>query len=104
MTARDLRRLLAVAALIAGLLVYWDGARRSPLLDSGEQERRSWLIAQTRGDVRDPLEEARLAEAYWSRYPDVAANARFGRHGKLGSAGAREHFRLHGRKEGRVWD
>lgn len=44
-----------------------------------------------------------LAEAYWNRYPDVAEDNFFGRHGKLGVAGARSHFQRHGRQEGRKW-
>lgn len=92
------RRLAAFAAILAGLAVYWDGAS-----NQAERERRIWLVDQMRGVLREPGQEARLAEAYWNRYPDVAANAIFGRNSRLGIGGAREHYNLHGRKEGRVW-
>jgi hypothetical protein len=48
--------------------------------------------------------ERTLAEAYWRRYPDVAEDGYFGKTGPYGSLGARKHFTLHGKQEGRIWD
>jgi len=62
-----------------------------PVLDrclKGGAARRAEIAA-------DPLEEA-----YWNRYPDVAADPYFGRGSKLGAA---EHYRRHGKAEGRIW-
>lgn len=97
------RRLAAVAALGLGLIVFWDGARHSPLFSPAERDRRVWLSGQVRGDGRDMAEEGRLAEVYWTRYPDVAADPHYGRTSRLGVSGAREHYNQHGRKEGRIW-
>ena len=47
--------------------------------------------------------EKELAQAYWLRYPDVRGSNMWGENGRRGIHGAREHFRLHGKKEGRVW-
>lgn len=47
--------------------------------------------------------EKNLAEAYWSQYPDAAADFYFGRRGLMGVYGARAHFRTHGESEGRIW-
>jgi hypothetical protein len=52
---------------------------------------------------RDDAAERRLAERYWQRYPDIAANGHFGRQGSFGIHGAREHYQRHGRHEGRLW-
>lgn len=47
--------------------------------------------------------ERRLAALYWQANPDVSESAYFGRTGRLGMFGAREHFDRHGRREGRPW-
>lgn len=51
---------------------------------------------------QDPAELA-LARAYWNRYPDVAGHSYFGENGVLGADGARTHYLLHGKSEGRSW-
>ena len=57
------------------------------------------------GQENDPGSslEHELAEAYWRRYPDIKEDAHYGINGPLGIFGAREHFRQHGKREGRVW-
>lgn len=51
----------------------------------------------------DYRHERALAEAYWQRYPAVEKNDYFGREGPLGISGPREHYRLYGQREGRIW-
>ena len=51
----------------------------------------------------DLQQEAALADAYWRRYGDVAADSVVGRDGALGVFGAREHYNRHGRRENRIW-
>ena len=74
------------------------------MLDDRLATRQRMLEEVARGKSTDLLAERMLAEAYWSRYPDVAADAVFGRTGKMGIYGAREHYQRHGRHEGRIWD
>jgi len=96
-----LAAILAVAA--AAWAVYAYGALHSPLLDPALREQRAYIDRVLHESKLDPDEERRLADLYWSRYPDVAADANFGRAGAMGVLGAREHFNRHGRREGRVW-
>ena len=98
-----MKRPAALAAVALGLLVYLIGALNSPMLDRGLAARRTMLEAVAREPAGDSQKEPALAEAYWARYPDVAADAFFGRAGKLGVRGAREHYQRHGRNEGRIW-
>ena len=101
---RALRYLLAAAAMILALGVFYLGLERSPLLDSrgaGDQAEFRRRMAE-RPDI-DLADEQRLARAYWARNPDVAADAYFGEHGRLGIFGARTHYERHGRGEGRAW-
>lgn len=55
------------------------------------------------GRARGPEIEVALATDYWLRYPDVAADGTYGEHGQLGIYGARLHFEIAGRSEGRTW-
>ncbi len=88
------------AAFAVGLAIYAAGALQSPLMDekTGEMLR---VLART-ADI-DTAAEEKLARAYWTRYPDVAASPLYGEKGGMGVLGAREHYMNHGRREGRIW-
>ena len=75
------------------------GVAGSPLF---QPERPPAIGAGDRADDHDPAELA-LARAYWNRYPDVANHSYFGENGILGTEGARAHYQLHGKAEGRRW-
>lgn len=75
------------------------GVAGSPLF---QPERPPATDAGDRAADRDPAELA-LARAYWNRYPDVANHPYFGENGILGTNGARAHYQLHGKAEGRRW-
>lgn len=96
-----LRRLSWLAAA-AALALYAAAFCHSPAADPDEPARHAFLERMAAPGPADDGERA-LAEAYWRRYPDVAADRYFGAHGQLGRAGAREHYQRHGRREGRVW-
>lgn len=51
----------------------------------------------------DMVLERKLAEAYWSRYQDIARSPIWGRDGSLGVLGPRDHYRFYGQREGRKW-
>jgi hypothetical protein len=100
---RMLRGFIALALLLGGFAAYGYGAAHSPLLDRDLAERRAWLRLEAAEGGADAAAEAGLAEAYWQRNPDVAADRYFGRGGVLGFFGPREHWKRHGRREGRAW-
>jgi hypothetical protein len=94
---------LAIGGFALALLAYGVGAWESPMLDA---ERRMQMEVQRRYAETGRLDEQRersLADAYWTRYPDVARDPYFGREGVLGLWGAREHYAQHGKREGRSW-
>ncbi|PIE58129.1 MAG: hypothetical protein CSA33_04240 [Desulfobulbus propionicus] len=66
----------------------------------GRQEGR---VFQELITAKDTAREAKLAEAYWSRYPDVAQSPVWGKKSALGVAGPRDHYLLFGQDEGRIW-
>ena len=94
----------AVAGLCAAcsLAIYGYGIADSPLANPEIHAQRELLIRHA-ALTADPAEARSVADAYWQRNPDVARDRYYGRNGKLGIFGAREHFDQHGRKEGRRW-
>lgn len=100
------RTLLAgVAALaLAAYGLYAAAALRSPLFDARERDRIALFGALARAKAPPTEDQRTAAEAYWRRYPDVAEDGFFGRQGPMGIRGAFEHYRRHGRPEGRVWE
>ncbi len=90
--------------LFAGSLVaYGYGAGHSPLLDSAKAKQFDYLRQVEKKSDLIRLDERQQAEAYWRTYPDVENHPYFGKNGPLGIFGAREHFRRHGKQEGRRW-
>ena len=98
------RKQLIFALWALGLGLFAGQAIQSPLLDSDLKKRQRLLDQTLQEHSVDYEEERALAEAYWNRNPDVEADLiQFGRHGPLGILGAREHYNIHGRREGRIW-
>lgn len=98
------RKLVIAIIATVSLGVYAWGAVESPLLDEAAAARRDLLRRTLTENAPTSAAEAALAEAYWRRYPDVATDVRhFGRDSPLGILGAREHYQIHGRREGRAW-
>ncbi len=93
-------KLMIFAGISLALVAYSVGAWHSPLLD---RERNLQFDALAQAEAWNEEEERSLAETYWTRNADVAADLYYGRDGTLGVWGAREHFKHHGEKEGRHW-
>ncbi len=100
---RDRRLWMSVGVMAAALGIYAHGAFNSPLLDAtlAQHEAYRQNVLATEGVDQD--REKALAQAYWRRYGDVRADPYFGENGQLGVVGAREHYKRHGRREGRIW-
>ncbi len=91
--------LAAILALLA-LALYGYGAVTERAFDPAERARKAFL-GRHAADTRNTTQTRALAEAYWTRNPDVARDKFFGRAGSLGIFGPREHHACHGRSEGR---
>jgi len=100
---RRSRVLIGSAVMLAAIAVYAAGALRSPVWNDKLYAEQQRLQAIRAAENRESAEERALAEAYWERYPDVARSPDYGVDGPLGIHGAREHYRRHGRFEGRKW-
>ncbi len=94
---------LAWLAFAASLALFAVAAARSPAGNFALAERDRELRTLSAGVNIDMTAEEQLARAYWTRYPDVAADSFYGMNGRLGIMGAREHYAKHGRREGRLW-
>ena len=97
------RSVIGFAMLLLSYVAYAEGLRHHPQFDAAQAARLAYADHVIRTEKPADDLERRLAEIYWNRYPDVAQNAYFGRHGNLGIHGAREHYNRHGRHEGRIW-
>lgn len=103
-SARSRAGFVVGAGLFAfALAAFGAGAVGSPVLDGIRAQERVVINKHARRATVDLDYERSVAEAYWRRNPDVAADAFFGVNGALGIFGAREHYDRHGRGEGRQW-
>jgi len=71
-----------------------------------QQNRAAWdadVLSELRASYPDQKQETALAKIYWSKHPNVMSDAYFGKDGRLGIYGARQHFRKHGKNEGKNW-
>ena len=91
--------LLYAAAFLVFVLSAWD----SGVLSSSHRSSMALLAQVDRGAGDSYQALCDSAERYWKRYPDVARDAFFGRHGAAGCRGAYDHWTRHGRREGRIW-
>lgn len=89
--------------MVLAMVVWAVGAVHSPYLSSSQADARHYLRTEARNADVDRTRVSRFAAAYWEAYPDVRQDRYFGPNGPLGIHGALEHFRRHGRQEGRRW-
>ena len=103
MMATRLRGITAFTIVATAIAIYVLGFIQEPRLRGGDAEERAFARQVIKSQTRDMSEEKALADAYWRRYSDVAANPVVGRNGALGVYGAREHYNRHGKRENRIW-
>ncbi|MEP4379725.1 MAG: hypothetical protein ABJ215_00825 [Alphaproteobacteria bacterium] len=96
-------QLAGLTLFAAALAVFAVGLAGSALVDARQAEQQTIINNYARAGSIDQVREKVLAEAYWRRNPDVAADDVYGAASTLGVFGAREHFNRHGRVEGRKW-
>jgi len=76
---------------------------QSPLSNHEFRQQRKYLNAKYDELAPDLQEERILALDYWQRYPDVRKNNYWGENSRLGLRGPADHYRHHGRREGRIY-
>jgi len=91
-----------IACTISGLL-WWVHALESPFFNRETARSEKYLRQMYSRLAPDIQQERRLAQAYWLRYADVRENELWGADGVLGIKGPADHYRNHGRAEGRVF-
>ena len=102
MGKKTARHALAALLILIALALYGYGALTDRAFDPAERARQAFL-ARVADNPRDAAQTRALAEAYWTRNPDVAGDKIFGREGALGIFGPRDHYARHGKSEGRRW-
>lgn len=98
-----LRHTIAILLVVFACGGWLLGAMGTPLLNRQLAAQHALATSVAKTGSLDMVAEQRLAEAYWQRNPDVAASSHYGRNGKAGVLGAREHWLRHGKSEGRHW-
>jgi hypothetical protein len=95
---------LFTAFAIAVCSFFWlKGFLGSPLWLPEIKKEYDFLRSYIANNSIDYSLEIRLAEAYWLRYRDVRNDPYWGENGPQNIWGPRDHFRQHGRKEGRIF-
>lgn len=97
------RVLLCTAAVLIATVLWVEGLYHSPLIAPRRQTDRTSVSNHARATTPDAAQERLLAESYWRRYRDVRDDAYWGEKGPMGIWGPRDHYRQHGRREGRIF-
>ena len=94
-----------VGALLSLSLILWlHGLLSSQIYKPAVHIPKRKAAALLRDAAAHHTEDLQLAKAYWLRYTDVRTHPFFGEDGPLGITGAIEHYRQHGRREGRIFE
>lgn len=94
---------ISVVVLISSAVIWAAGLFQSPLFNPEILQERLFVQRYQKEHASDHLAEKILAEAYWKRYADVRNDPYFGEKGPMGIFGAREHYKQHGKREGRIY-
>jgi hypothetical protein len=101
------RKTLTTAAgsllLLVAVALWVEGMFHSPLVDEKLAIEQAYVAAHISANARSDEEERLLAQGYWRRYRDVRLDRHWGENGPMGIHGPRDHYRQHGRREGRIF-
>lgn len=76
---------------------------QSPLYNHEMKLQQKYLSSKYDELAPDLQEQRLLAFDYWQRYPDVRKDSFWGEKSRLGVKGPADHYRHHGRREGRIY-
>ena len=95
--------ILSLAAVGVSLLLWLSGLRHSPLVTPELVAEKQFLKKFIAANSPDLEAERALAHGYWRRYQDIREHRHWGENGPMGIWGARDHYRQHGQREGRIF-
>lgn len=101
--ANLLLTVISLTAITVSLYLYINNLLHSPIVNPSQQAEKKYLQSFIENNDQRYKEEKLLAEGYWLRYKDVATNRYWGKNGPMGIWGPRDHYQLHGRREGRIF-
>jgi len=84
-------------------VLWWLNMSSSPFMDHDLQMQRKYLGSMYDALAPEREEQRVLAEDYWLRYRGVKNDPFWGEKSRLGIQGPADHYRLHGRREGRIY-
>lgn len=90
-----------VCAISAGL--WWAHFLRSPLMNPEQKVQRQYVNTIYEQLAPDLQEQRLLARDYWLRYPDIKNDSFWGEKSRMGIKGPADHYRHHGKREGRIY-
>ncbi|KJS00939.1 MAG: hypothetical protein VR65_11135 [Desulfobulbaceae bacterium BRH_c16a] len=90
-------------ALIAAAALWMRGFLQSPMVHPERKVEGKFIAGSRQADAPNPQREKILAASYWQRYRDIRENGHWGEKGSMGIWGPRDHFRKHGKREGRIF-
>lgn len=100
---KALRIAITGIALTVATVFWVRGLLQSPLVQPDGRSREQSVAGALPSNSRELQREAQLAQGYWQRYRDVRQHDYWGEKGFMGIRGPRDHFRQHGRREGRIF-
>lgn len=100
----NLLKIFLIAAVVGSSVFFWlRGFLNSPFMIPELKTEKEYLDDYILANSPDNKREKQLAEAYWLRYRDVMTNDHWGKNGPLSIWGPRDHYKIHGKKEGRIF-
>lgn len=94
---------IVAGVLVLSVIAWLHGLFSSQIFNPEIVAQKRQAAALLRGAKEQRSTEVELARAYWLRYEDIRNHFLFGESGLLGISGASEHYRQHGRHEGRIY-
>jgi len=96
---------LSFGVLVCGLsaVLWWLNMINAPSMGHDGQMQRRYLSSMYNTLAPDLKEQRLLAEDYWLRYEGVRNDSFWGENSRLGIKGPADHYRQHGRREGRIY-
>jgi len=103
MNRLNIRRTTALSVVVVTIILWLHGFSQSLFVETTIDQTRFHKTPETAVEPGTRHRDELLAEAYWTRYPDIRTDPHYGERGRAGIRGPYEHFRRFGRKEGRIF-